>query len=233
MTAPRLCVALDVSSKSEADRLARLLEPEVRLFKVGLELYTACGPDAVTRLRVTGAEIFLDLKLHDIPNTVERAAECAARIGCDLLTVHAAGGPAMVAAAVKGARGGLVRTRVLAVTVLTSLSAEDLARIGLAGSPSEAVLRLARLALDAGAEGLVCSPQEVAALRRKLGPGPLLVVPGIRPAGAEAGDQSRVATPADAARAGADVLVVGRPITQAPDPLAAARALNAEISGAA
>jgi orotidine-5'-phosphate decarboxylase len=203
----------------------------VKLFKVGLEFFVSCGPDAITRLRAGGAEVFLDLKLHDIPNTVERAARVASSMGASLLTVHAAGGPTMIAAAVKGARAGGA-ARVLAVTVLTSLSADDLARIGLRGTPAEAVAALARLALDAGADGLVCAPPEVAMLRAEYGAAPLLVVPGIRPAGTEAGDQARTATPAETARAGADVLVVGRPVLQAADPLAAARAINAEIAAA-
>jgi orotidine-5'-phosphate decarboxylase len=170
--------------------------------------------------------VFLDLKLHDIPATVEGAARSAAATGAALLTVHASGGADMVAAAVRGAGPG---TRVLAVTVLTSLDAAALEAIGLAGPPDAAVVRLARLAVAAGAGGLVCSPHEVAQVRAAVGPGPLLVVPGVRPAGAAKGDQARVATPEDAVRAGADVIVIGRPLRDAPDPVAAARAIAATI----
>jgi orotidine-5'-phosphate decarboxylase len=173
-----------------------------------------------------GRPVFLDLKLHDIPATVEGAARSAAATGAALLTVHAAGGPEMVRAAVRGAGPGV---RVLAVTVLTSLDAAAFEEIGLAGPPEAAVVRLARLAVGAGAGGLVCSPQEVAAVRAAVGPGPLLVVPGVRPAGAALGDQARVATPAQAVGAGADVIVVGRPLRDAPDPVAAARAIAAEL----
>jgi orotidine-5'-phosphate decarboxylase len=172
--------------------------------------------------------VFLDLKLHDIPNTVEGAARSAAASGASLLTVHASGGAAMIGAAVRGAGPGV---RVLAVTVLTSLDAAALDAIGLAGPPESAVVRLARLAVDAGAGGLVCSPQEVAAVRAAVGPGPLLVVPGVRPAGAARGDQARVATPSDTVRAGADVIVVGRPLREGGDPVAAARAIAAELAG--
>jgi orotidine-5'-phosphate decarboxylase len=166
--------------------------------------------------------VFLDLKLHDIPNTVQGAARSAARSGAALLTVHAGGGADMIAAAVRGAGP---KVRVLAVTVLTSLDGAALDAIGLAGPPEAAVVRLARLAVAAGAGGLVCSPLEVAAVRAAVGPGPLLVVPGVRPAGAARGDQSRVATPEAAVRDGADVLVLGRPLRDAPDPAAAARAI--------
>ncbi len=222
----RLCSALDFASWQEAEPFARTIAPHVGMLKVGLELYVAEGAPAVRAAAALGRPVFLDLKLHDIPATVEGAARSAAATGAALLTVHAAGGPEMVRAAVKGAGG---RVRILAVTVLTSLDAAVLEQIGLAGPPQEAVVRLARLAVAAGAGGLVCSPQEVAAVRAAVGPGPLLVVPGIRPAGAALGDQARVATPAQAVAAGADVLVVGRPLRDAPDPAAAARAIAAEL----
>jgi orotidine-5'-phosphate decarboxylase len=173
-----------------------------------------------------GRPVFLDLKLHDIPATVEGAARSAAASGASLLTVHAAGGAEMVRAAVKGAGG---RLRVLAVTVLTSLDADALDAVGLAGPPEAAVVRLARLAVGAGAGGLVCSPHEVGAVRAAVGAGPLLVVPGVRPEGAARGDQARVATPEAAVAAGADVIVVGRPLRDAPDPVAAARAIAAVL----
>jgi orotidine-5'-phosphate decarboxylase len=222
----RICFALDFPSLGEAMPFARLLAPQVGMLKVGLELYAAAGPAAVEAVAGLGRPVFLDLKLHDIPNTVEGAARSAARFGASLLTVHAAGGAAMVRAAVKGAGPGV---RVLAVTVLTSLDAATLDAVGLAGPPEAAVVRLARLAVEAGAGGLVCSPQEVAAVRAAVGPGPLLVVPGVRPAGASLGDQARVATPAAAVRAGADVIVVGRPLREASDPAAAAEEIAREI----
>jgi len=224
----RICAALDFGAWAEALPFARAVAPAVGMLKVGLELFTAEGPAAVGSAAALGRPVFLDLKLHDIPNTVEGAARGAAASGASLLTVHASGGPRMVEAAVRGAGG---RLRILAVTVLTSLDETELARIGLAGPAEQAVVRLARLAVEAGAGGLVCSPLEVAAVRAAVGPGPLLVVPGVRPARTALGDQQRVATPAEAVRAGADVLVLGRPLREAADPSAAARAIAAEIAG--
>jgi orotidine-5'-phosphate decarboxylase len=226
----RLCAALDFGSWSEAEPFARAVAPAVGMLKVGLELFAAEGPAAVRAAAALARPVFLDLKLHDIPNTVEGAARSAAAAGASLLTVHASGGRRMVEAAVAGAGG---RLRVLGVTVLTSLGEEDLWRIGLEGPARSAAVRLARLAVEAGAGGVVCSPLEVAAVRAAVGPGPLLVVPGIRPAGAAAGDQARVATPAEAVRAGADVLVLGRPLREAADPAAAARAIAAGLPSAA
>ncbi len=223
----RICAALDFASWAGAEPFARAIAPAVGMLKVGLELFTAEGPPAVRAAAALGRPVFLDLKLHDIPATVEGAARSAAATGASLLTVHASGGAEMIRAAVRGAGG---RTRVLAVTVLTSLDAAALEAVGLAGPPDAAVVRLARLAVRAGAGGLVCSPQEVAQVRAAVGPGPLLVVPGVRPAGAAKGDQARVATPEDAVRAGADVIVVGRPLRDAPDPVAAARAIAAAIA---
>ncbi|MFL5264632.1 MAG: orotidine-5'-phosphate decarboxylase [Anaeromyxobacteraceae bacterium] len=216
----RVCAALDFNTWAAAERFARAVAPEVGMLKVGLELFAAEGPPAVRAAAALGRPVFLDLKLHDIPNTVEGAARSAAASGASLLTVHASGGEEMMRAAVRGAGPGV---RILAVTVLTSLDAAALAAVGLAGSPEHAVVRLAALAVRAGVAGLVCSPLEVAAVRAAVGPAPLLVVPGVRPAGAAKGDQARVATPAEAVRAGADVLVVGRPLRDAPDPAAAAR----------
>jgi orotidine-5'-phosphate decarboxylase len=222
----RLCAALDFPTWAAAEPFARAVAPEVGLLKVGLELFAAEGPAAVRAAAALGRPVFLDLKLHDIPNTVEGAARSAAASGAALLTVHASGGAEMVRAAVRGAGPGV---RVLAVTVLTSLDAAALAAIGLAGPPQDAAVRLARLAVEAGARGLVCSPLEVAAVRAAVGAGPLLVVPGVRPPGAARGDQARVATPAEAVRAGADVLVLGRPLRDAADPAAGARAIAAGI----
>lgn len=221
----RICAALDVPDPAAAEKLAAKLAGHVGLFKVGLELFVAHGRAAVEAVRKSGLPIFLDLKLHDIPQTVESAARGVAALGVDYLTVHASGGAEMI----RAARKALPRTKLLAVTALTSLGPEDLDAIGLA---RDAVLRLARLAMGAGADGVVCSPQEVATLRATLGDRPLLVVPGIRPAGASAGDQRRTGTPAEAVRAGASILVIGRPLRDAPDPAAAADAIAREIAAA-
>ena len=227
MTSPApIAVALDAPDLETAARWAGLVTPHVSTVKVGLELYLRYGPGVVASIRgASGVRIFLDLKLHDIPATVTGAARAVARLRPDLLTVHAAGGWEVVRAAVEGAPD----TAVAAVTVLTSLSQADLDRIGLNGSMSDAVRRLAVLAVDAGARGLVCSPHEVAAVRAEVGPGILLITPGIRPAGASANDQARTATPEEALRAGADLLVIGRPITAAPAPGAAAAAIAAPL----
>ncbi|HEX9308436.1 MAG TPA: orotidine-5'-phosphate decarboxylase [Anaeromyxobacter sp.] len=222
----RICAALDFPSWERAEPFARAIAPAVGMLKVGLELFAAEGPAAVRSAAALGRPVFLDLKLHDIPNTVEGAARSAAASGAALLTVHAAGGAEMVRAAVRGAGGKL---RVLAVTVLTSLDADALREIGLEGPPESAVVRLARLAVGAGAGGLVCSPHEVRAVRAAVGAAPLLVVPGVRPPGAERGDQSRVATPSEAVAAGADVIVLGRPLRDAPDPVAAALQIAASL----
>jgi orotidine-5'-phosphate decarboxylase len=224
----RVALALDVPSLAEARRLIDAVGAHVGVLKVGLELFTAAGPDAVRAVHDAGADCFLDLKLHDIPATVARAVESAARLGVRYLTVHAANGPRCLV----GAAAAAGDTRLLAVTVLTSMDAGDLEAIGLSGPPAEAVSRLATIATGAGIGGLVCSAVECAGLRAALGPGVLLVVPGVRPAGAAASDQRRVATPARAIRDGADLLVVGRPIRDAADPAAAARAIVDEIAAA-
>ena len=216
-------VALDRAGWHDADRLVSALGDDVEFYKVGLELFTAEGPAVVRELIGRGRRIFLDLKLHDIPNTVAGAARAAGRLGVDLLTVHASGGEAMVQAAVEAAHeasGG--RTQVLAVTVLTSLDADHLpAHFRRDLAMADLVHALAAEAVVAGAGGLVCSGAEVATLRSRLGDAPLLVVPGTRPAGADAQDQARVVTPQDALAAGADWLVVGRAVTAAADPRAA------------
>ena len=219
----RICAALDVGDPGAAEKLASKLAGHVGVFKVGLELFVAHGRAAVDAVRRFGLPIFLDLKLHDIPQTVEGAARGVASLGVDYLTVHASGGAEMI----RAARRALPRTRLLAVTALTSLGVEDLDAVGLS---RDVVPRLARLAIGAGADGVVCSPQEVAALRAALGPGPLLVVPGIRPSGSNPGDQRRTGTPAEAIRAGASLLVIGRPLRDAPDPAAAADAIAREIA---
>ncbi len=224
-----LAVALDTSERDEVVRLARVLAGRVGTFKVGLEAFTAHGPDLVREVRDLGAPVFLDLKLHDIPNTVERAARNAARLGAAMLTVHASGGEAMLRAAVAGAADAERPPAVLAVTVLTSLDDAALDGLGIPGGAAGRVRAWAEMARRAGCAGVVCSPQEAAALRAALGAGFLLVTPGIRPAGAASADQRRVATPRAAVEAGADVLVVGRPITGAADPAAAAEAILAEL----
>lgn len=227
----RLVVALDVPGAEAARVLARRLEGRVGLLKVGLELFCAEGPTLVQELG-RHAGIFLDLKFHDIPNTVKGALETALRLDPRLVTIHAQGGPAMIEAAAEAIRAHRERggcTELLAVTVLTSLDREALARTGHAEGPRELALGLARLAQDCGADGVVCSPLEAADLRKACGPDFRLLTPGIRPAGASLQDQARVLTPADALRAGADWLVVGRPITQAADPVAAAEAILSEM----
>ena len=221
----RLIVALDVPTLEEAASLARRLVGAVGWFKVGLELFTAHGPEAVTAIRAHGP-VFLDVKLHDIPTTVERAAARIAELGVGLVTVHAGGGAEMVAAAVRGLGG---HGEVLAVTVLTSTSDVELAAIGSEPAASQ-VPRLARLATGAGAPGLVCAPRDLTAVRTAVGPAIRLVTPGVRPAGAGTDDHARAATPAEAIADGADLLVIGRPITRAEDPLSAAEAIAASIA---
>jgi orotidine-5'-phosphate decarboxylase len=226
----RILCALDTADLAEAAELAVRLKGAVGGVKLGKEFFTAHGPDGVHRVQVAGQPVFLDLKYHDIPATVAGAVRAAAGLGVFMLTVHAAGGAAMLRAAAEAAQAaGSQRPLVVAVTVLTSLDADDLATVGQAGPVATQVDRLARLAHGAGVDGVVCSPQEVAMLRKACGPGFLLVVPGVRPASAASDDQKRIATPADAVKAGADYLVIGRPITRAPDPVAAARAIAAEL----
>ncbi len=221
-----IAVALDAPDLETAARWAAQVTPHVSTVKIGLELYLRYGPEAVASIRgASGVKVFLDLKLHDIPATVAGAARAVARLRPDLLTVHAAGGSAMVAAAAAAAPAA----KIVAVTVVTSLSGADLDQIGLAGPVSDAVRRLAVLAVEAGAHAVVCSPREVADVRAEVGPDVMLITPGIRLAGTDAHDQARVATPEEALRAGADLLVVGRPITAAADPGAAAAAMAASV----
>ncbi len=228
----RLVVALDVPTVAQARELAAQLRGNCRWVKVGLELYLATGNAMVEELAAQGFSVFLDLKFHDIPNTVAGAVRSAALMGASLLTVHAAGGPAMLSAAAEAAAALPNAPRLLAVTVLTSMDRTHLAAIGIEISAADQVLRLARMAIASGIQGLVCSAEEVRLLRQELGEGAQLVVPGIRPAGAAVGDQKRIATPADAIRAGASQLVVGRPITQAADPAKAAQSILDEIASA-
>ena len=224
----RLIVALDFPSADAAMDLVDRLQGTCRWFKVGMELYYAAGNPAIERLRDRGFQVFLDLKLHDIPNTVAGAVRSVAGTGASLLTIHAAGGSAMIQAAVEAASTP-DSPRLLAVTVLTSMDGAQLAAVGVADAPAVQVMRLARLAAAAGIDGLVCSAEEVAAVREAVGAGALLVVPGIRPAGATGDDQRRIATPATAIAGGASMLVVGRPITQAADPAVAAAAILDQI----
>ena len=228
-----LIVALDVPSAREAAEAVVRIGDAVSFYKVGLELFLADGPETLRMLRAEGKRVFLDLKLHDIPRTVERAVGSCLRWEPNLLTIHAQGSVAMVEAAARAVREAGAATKILAVTVLTSLDRSDLDLLGVARPVEEQVLALGRLAVGAGAHGLVCSPREAGALRAALGPGALLVTPGVRPAGGAVGDRKRVATPADAIRAGATHLVVGRPVLGAPDPRAAALAIRAEMDGAA
>ena len=255
-TRDKLIVALDLPSGNAATRMAERLRGHAGMFKVGSELFTAEGPVPVRYLVTTGHRVFLDLKFHDIPNTVRAAAREAAELGVSMVNVHASGGRKMMEAALEGARsvlyqsvqgsalqsvggrmqgsagivvGDEARPRVLAVTILTSLENQDLEELGISGTPVEAVVRLARLAQSAGLDGVVASPREISAIRQACGPGFLIVTPGIRPASAATNDQARIATPASAIAAGADYLVVGRPITGAPDPVAAADAIVAEM----
>ncbi|HEY9538086.1 MAG TPA: orotidine-5'-phosphate decarboxylase, partial [Kiloniellaceae bacterium] len=218
----RIFVGLDTAEVDKAARLAKLLAGAVGGVKIGKEFFTAQGPDGV-RLAVGGAPLFLDLKFHDIPNTVAGAVRAAVDLRPAILNVHASGGRAMMAAAAEAAREtaeelGIARPRVVGVTVLTSLDAGDLQDVGQQGPLEAQVERLAQLAQASGLDGVVCSPREIARLRKACGPDFLLVVPGIRPAWAAAGDQKRIMTPAEAVAAGADVLVIGRPITAADDP---------------
>jgi orotidine-5'-phosphate decarboxylase len=222
----RLIVALDFPDAGSALSLVDRLEGSTSWFKVGLELYIAEGNSLIAELQRRGCSIFLDLKLHDIPNTVAGAVRSAARLGVDMLTVHAGGGPAMLAAAAEAADD---RPALLAVTVLTSMDSTQLEATGIRESPATQVEKLATMAVACGIEGIVCSAVEVPNLRRRLGSEPLLVIPGIRPEGAATGDQRRIATPAGAIASGASFLVVGRPIIAAADPGAATRAILAEM----
>jgi len=228
---PQLIVALDVPSATEIPGIVDRLPPEVSWFKVGLELFTAAGPGALTALQGAGKNIFLDLKLHDIPNTVAAAVRSAGTLGVGMLTVHAVGGRAMLKAAADAAKEfGEAAPAVIAVTTLTSLSDDDLREVGITRNTTGQALALGDLAMDCGLDGLVTSVHECAALRTRLGPDALLVTPGIRPADGEAGDQKRVATPQAAVQAGATHLVVGRPILQADDPARAAQTILRAIT---
>ena len=232
--AARLIIALDVEGRDAALALVREL-PAARIFKVGLELFTAEGPALVREIGALGREVFLDLKLHDIPNTVGEAARIGVRQGARMMTIHASGGAEMMRRAEETARDeaerrGVAKPILLGVTVLTSLKGDDLAAIGLNADTGAQVRRLAALAKGAGMDGVVCSAQEIEIVRRETGPGFLIVTPGIRPAWAAAQDQKRVMTPAEAVGKGSDFLVVGRPVTLAPSPREAFRKIVEELS---
>ena len=222
-----LIVALDTADAAVAQRWAEAVAPHCAILKLGLEFTLALGLDGIQA--VQQRPVFLDLKLHDIPNTVAGAVRAVLPLQPHMLTLHAAGGGAMIEAAREAAGTATTRPLLLAVTVLTSLDSSALHATGVAGGPRQQVLRLARLAVAAGADGLVCSAQEVGMLRDALGAGPVLVVPGIRPPGFAAGDQARTMTPSEASRAGADWIVVGRPITSAGDPGAAAATIVEDL----
>jgi orotidine-5'-phosphate decarboxylase len=231
MTEQRLCIALDFGTREEIVEAARRFAGRAAWLKVGLEAFTAAGPSVVAEVAATGARVFLDLKLHDIPTTVARAVAAASRSGASMLNVHALGGREMLLAARDAAppSGGV---KLVAVTLLTSLDARALADLPVAGHPEGIARRLALLAKECGLDGVVCSPRDLAVVRAACGNGFLTVVPGVRPAGSEAFDQKRIASPAGALASGADLLVVGRPITAAADPDAALDALLAEIQSA-
>jgi len=226
----RLIVALDVSSAAAAQKIVAAVGDSAFSYKVGMQLYTAEGPQIVRDLVAAGRRVFLDLKYHDIPNTVGAAVREAAKLGVSMLTVHASGGGKMLRAATEAADSVNAGLMVLAVTVLTSLDDNDLDKLGVRGRAQDQVLRLAALAIANGCRGVVASAREASELRSQLDGDFAIVIPGVRPAGAEAGDQARVATPAEAIAAGATHIVVGRPITAAADPASEARAILAQIS---
>jgi len=229
---PRIIVALDFPAEAAALDLVDRLDPKRCRLKVGKEMFTRLGPGFVEGLSRRGFDVFLDLKFHDIPNTVAAACEAAASLGVWMINLHASGGRAMMEAARERLSGLSQAPLLIAVTVLTSLDAGDLSEIGCPGDPRDRVLRLASLAQGAGLDGVVCSPLEASFVREGLGQGFLLITPGVRPAGAATKDQKRVMTPRDAIQAGADYLVVGRPITASPDPLGALAAIELDMEGA-
>lgn len=229
MIDPRVIVALDCSDAASALALSERLTPRLCRLKVGKELFTACGPALVASLVQRGFAVFLDLKFHDIPNTVAQACRAAAGLGVWMINVHSLGGREMMQAAREALEQASPRPRLIAVTVLTSLSDGDLREVGVTGSPAEAALRLARLARESGLDGVVCSPQEAPAIRLACGEAFLRITPGIRPAQSGADDQKRIMTPRRAIEAGASYLVVGRPVTRASDPGAALERINEEI----
>ncbi len=233
----KIIFALDVKGVDEIDRWAGLLSAKVGMFKVGKELFTSCGPEAVKTVQRHGGQVFLDLKYHDIPNTVAQAMVAAAGLGVQLANLHALGGAEMMETAASAVRKGFSdaeRPRLLAVTILTSSTAETLRQVGIEHAVPDMVVRLARLAQQSGMDGVVASPLEIGLIREACGPDFLIVTPGVRPSFAAVDDQKRIMTPSDAVQAGADYLVIGRPIAKAADPADAARLIADEIvAGAA
>ena len=222
-------VALDTPDLSRALEIANAVRPHVGGLKIGLEFLTALGPAGIRKIVETGMPVFADTKFHDIPNTVAAAAREIAKFGVGVFNIHASGGARMMKAAVEAASESSPKPKIVGVTVLTSMGDDDLAPIGQQGPLADQAVRLAKLAKASGLDGVVCSPREIAVVRKACGPDFLIVTPGIRPAGSALGDQRRVNTPADALKAGSNILVIGRPITAAPDPAAAARAIADEI----
>lgn len=230
-----LIVALDVDIEEKAASLAAILKSDVRFFKIGLELFSSCGPGTVKKIKAMGCEIFLDLKFHDIPNTVAKAARTVTRLGVYMFNVHALGGYEMMEQTAKAVAGEakklkIERPKILAVTILTSMDEKALKKTGIDDNMDRQVLTLARSAKEAGLDGVVASPREARIIRQELGDGFLIVTPGVRPGGAVSNDQKRTATPGEAVKNGADFIVVGRPITEAADPLDAARKILKEMS---
>jgi len=230
VTGPRVIVALDYPDAASALQLVAGLTPDLCRLKVGKELFTRAGPQLVAELAGRGFDVFLDLKFHDIPNTVASACHAAADLGVWMVNVHALGGERMLLAAREGLERATQPPLLIAVTILTSMDTNDLAAVGLSGSPEDNVVRLAALAHQSGLDGVVCSSRETVIIRNRLGPDFSLVTPGIRPAGSQADDQRRVMTPADAIRAGSNYLVIGRPVTRADDPVSVLRTINSELS---
>ena len=231
----RLIVALDLDSEAKAVAMAEKLKNEVKFFKIGLELFTSCGPGIVKRIIETDSHVFLDLKFHDIPNTVLKAAAAATRLGVDMFNVHALGGYDMMKAAGEAAASEAKRLEIekpiiLAVTILTSMDGASLKKIGVDNNVNDEVLKLAVLAKNAGLDGVVASPHEAKAIRAAVGKDFLIVTPGVRPGSSETNDQKRIATPKETIKNGADYIVVGRPITEALDPIEAARNILKEIN---
>jgi orotidine-5'-phosphate decarboxylase len=230
ITGPRVIVALDYPDAASALQLVAGLTPDLCRLKVGKELFTRAGPQLVEELAGRGFDVFLDLKFHDIPNTVASACHAAADLGVWMMNVHALGGERMLLAAREGVERAVQSPLLIAVTILTSMDANDLVAVGLSGSPADNVLRLAALAHQSGLDGVVCSSRETAILRNELGTDFSLITPGIRPAGSQADDQRRVMTPADAIRAGSNYLVIGRPVIRADDPVSVLRTISSELS---
>lgn len=232
----RLIVAIDVETEKKALDIVEKLKNDVRFFKIGFELFSSCGPSIVKKVKEKGCEVFLDLKFHDIPNTVAKAAASITNLGAFMFNVHGIGGYDMMkkandAVSAEAAKLKITKPKIIAVTVLTSIDEEGLKKIGIEGGVKKEVIRLAHIAKEAGLDGVVASPEETSLIRDAFGPDFLIVTPGIRPSWAAANDQKRITTPAEAIRRGADFIVVGRPITDAPDMTGAAKKIIEEIRG--